>query len=122
MWFVVALQFLVAYFVVVAVAVVTPSAEPALVAVVESLTFEFVVLVGPDGQSRVPGVVGWPDVAAAAFAAIAAATVVAAAAVVFVDIAAVGSVAGTATAVAEVVDGPELELEELELLELFESE
>lgn len=51
MWFVVALQFLVAYFVVVAVAVVTPSAEPALVAVVESLTFEFVVLVGPDGQS-----------------------------------------------------------------------
>ena len=70
---------------------------------------------------RVPGVVGWPDVAAAAFAAIAAATVVAAAAVVFVDIAAVGSVAGTATAVAEVVDGPGLELEELELLELFES-
>lgn len=29
MWFVVALQFLVAYFVVVAVAVATPSAEPA---------------------------------------------------------------------------------------------
>lgn len=51
MWFVAELQFLVEYFVVVAVAVVTPSAEPALVAVVESLTFEFVVLVGPDGQS-----------------------------------------------------------------------
>lgn len=51
MWFVAELQFLVEYFVAVAVAVVTSSAEPALVAVVESLTFEFVVLVGPDGQS-----------------------------------------------------------------------
>ena len=53
MWFAVALQFLAAHFVVVAVAVavVTLSAQPVLVAVVESLMFEFVVLVGPDGQS-----------------------------------------------------------------------
>ena len=62
-----------------------------------------------------------PVVVAAVFAVVVAVTVVAAAAVVAVDTEAVVSAVGTAVAVVEVVAGPALELEVLELVELFES-
>lgn len=90
-------------------------------AVVELLTVEFAVLVESD-ERHAPAVAGMPVAVAAVFVVVVVVTAVAVAAVVAVDTEAVVSAVGTAVSVVEVVVGPALELEVLELVELFESE